>query len=389
MNNTRRMNPAKKLGLIVFIACCSNVTTAQEILPELVRRVKPSVVVINVLDEQSKPFAMGSGFCIAPGFIVTNYHVIQKSSRFKVKLANGDTHDVQRIAATDELNDLAILETGLPASKLLPLPLSPSLPQEGERVFVISNPRGLQGTISDGIVSSIRRFASGRLLVQMTAAISPGSSGGAVINLRGQVIGVAVGGLENGQSLNFMIPAINIATLSGTLAISATSPSPPSSPNVDPTYSSPELKEVLEWISGKLTSEYKFGLPTGFNDSVTKNFEPVSFDNCRLVWRVTGTTGRKSFPIEYAVNLSDLDPSAIEVKQYNPDMGPWSVVMRTYNSKPVTSTTFFDDQKRPQPPIMYEAISIGINRHNYELAQRMAKAFSRAITLCGGKKELF
>ena len=191
---------------------------AQESLPDTVASVKPSVVLIVTYNSAGKPLAGGSGFCIAAGRIVTNYHVITGAARITVRLGSGSTHLVRKVLVADKDLDLAILETGLDISKIVPLQLTSVLPREGERLFVVSNPEGLAGSVADGIVSAIRRFPDGSLLVQITAPISHGSSGGPVLNMKGQVIGVAVGSFKGGQNLNFMIPAAAVARLSARMS---------------------------------------------------------------------------------------------------------------------------------------------------------------------------
>lgn len=204
-------NPLKPCGLFILVLLAVVAIQAQDSqLPDLVKRVKPSVVVVTTYDAKGKPLASGSGFCPSPGIVATNHHVIDGASRIVVTLADGKVHTVRRVLALDEDDDVAILQVELRAADLLPISLTNVLPEEGERIFVISSPRGLRGTISDGIVSSVRTFRNGRSLLQMTAAISPGSSGGPVINLRGQVVGMAVGAREDGQSLNFVVPSASI-----------------------------------------------------------------------------------------------------------------------------------------------------------------------------------
>jgi tetratricopeptide (TPR) repeat protein len=204
-----------RLSSLILVFAVLNIytpTNAQENLPDLVQRVKPSVVKIQTYNSRGDEVAIGSGFCIAPGVIVTNYHVIEGATKIGITYSNKVLHLTPKILAHHKEQDLAILEIRLPPSELLPLSLATILPKEGERIFVVSNPKGLQGSISDGIISAIRPLRNGHTLIQMTAAISPGSSGGPVINMSGQVVGIVVG-YKEGQNLNFMIPAIAVAKL--------------------------------------------------------------------------------------------------------------------------------------------------------------------------------
>ena len=109
-------------------------------------------------------------------------------------------------------SDLSLLETSADTSGIAPLVLSPSRPREGEKIVVIGNPLGLSGSVSDGIVAA-HRALDGERLIQITAPISPGSSGSPVLNNLGQVVGVATLNVAGGQSLNFAIPSGQIVSL--------------------------------------------------------------------------------------------------------------------------------------------------------------------------------
>jgi len=114
------------------------------------------------------------------------------------------------ISATNPAGDVALLKTGL--SRTSPLPLGVVRPTIGERIFTLGNPLGLEGTISEGIVSGIRQLEDGELY-QITSPISPGSSGGPVLNSRGEVIGIATAALRVGQNLNFAVPSASLDQL--------------------------------------------------------------------------------------------------------------------------------------------------------------------------------
>jgi tetratricopeptide (TPR) repeat protein len=188
---------------------------AQDTLPELVRRIKPSVVSIVTYDNRGQRLTRGSGFFTAPDRIVTNRHVIEKAYKAEVHLTNGNAYNVRGVLAVDGAGDIALLQVEVPASLASPLQVVRTTPQEGERVVVIGNPLGLEGSVSDGIVSAVRDIPNFGRIIQITAPISPGSSGSPVINMQGQVIGVATLQLTEGQSLNFAIPSDRVALLQG------------------------------------------------------------------------------------------------------------------------------------------------------------------------------
>ncbi len=202
------------LALIIFcFVIVVSSSKAQETLPDLVTRIKPSVVSIVTYDKDGKKVASGSGFCIATDRIITNKHVIDGASRIVVHITNGDVYRVTKIDSVDKEGDLALLQTEQLASQIKPLTVAKFPPRAGEKVFVVGNPLGLEGSVSDGIVAAFRNIRGIGKLIQITAPISSGSSGSPVINIWGEVIGVATLNLEGGQNLNFAISSERIVSL--------------------------------------------------------------------------------------------------------------------------------------------------------------------------------
>ncbi len=199
--------------LQVFLVFCASQVAAQDLLPELVKRIKPSAVAIETFDGKETQISRGSGFFISKNLIITNRHVIEKSSRVVVQLVNGKKYTASGIVAIDGEGDLAVLQVDVPPESAIPLIIAPDTPQEGESILVIGNPYGLEGSVSNGIVSAVREFPGYGKIIQITAAISPGSSGSPVVNMRGQVIGVATLQAAEGQSLNFAVPGERIVRL--------------------------------------------------------------------------------------------------------------------------------------------------------------------------------
>jgi S1-C subfamily serine protease len=159
-----------------------------------------------------RPCGTGSGFVIDPsGTIVTNYHVIAAADRITVTVG-GTAHRNARVVAVNKSWDLALLQVDATGLAALPLAASADVVRLGETVVAAGNPQGLRGTISTGIVSSRRSGAELRMpalyiaAVQSTAAISEGSSGGPLLNLQGEVVGIHAFMFVEGQNLNFAIP---------------------------------------------------------------------------------------------------------------------------------------------------------------------------------------
>lgn len=174
----------------------------------------PSVVLVVVNDSDGQPLALGSGFFVRPGVLATNLHVIEGASGGYVKVVGQKAKStINGTVAVDAQHDLALLSVAGATAPSLDLGDSGQV-VVGDEIFAVGNPRGLEGTFSQGIVSSIRRTDPDTLL-QITAPISPGSSGGPVLDRSGKVVGVAEGTIKEGQNLNFAIPAAYLTSLIG------------------------------------------------------------------------------------------------------------------------------------------------------------------------------
>ena len=205
-------------ALIVLLLFCQTNTTPAQTVPEIAEKALAATVYLDMQDSNGLSLGFGSGFFVKPNLIATNYHVIAGAASGTAKLVGKHTtYKIEGFTATDKYNDLALLKVS--ASGIKPLPLGNSdAVKIGETIYVVGNPKGLEGTFSDGIISSRHGgYAKGRL--QMTAPISPGNSGGPVLNAKGEVIGVSYAILEGGQNLNFAIPSLYLKTL---LALSGT-----------------------------------------------------------------------------------------------------------------------------------------------------------------------
>src|SRR5215204_4118388 len=201
------------IGLIILAIFLAGGAFAQDNLPELVKRIKPSSVAIETFDSRGNTLSRGSGFFVAPDRIVTNRHVIERSSRVEIHLLNGKKFVVKGVIAVDGEGDLAMLQVDVPRELAVPLPVVRTVPQEGESIVVVGNPFGLEGSVSNGIVSAVREISGYGKIIQITAPISPGSSGSPVVNMYGQVIGIATLQAAEGQSLNFAVPSDRILQL--------------------------------------------------------------------------------------------------------------------------------------------------------------------------------
>jgi tetratricopeptide (TPR) repeat protein len=203
----------KLVWLLLVLLIPIRVEASQDLLPELVRRIKPSAVAIETYDSRNEKLSRGSGFFIDSDRIVTNRHVLEGAYRAEVHSSTGTVMAVKGVLAVDAEGDIALLKIDAPSPAIRPLPLDKTSPQEGESVVVIGNPLGLEGSVTNGIVSAVRDIPTFGRIIQITAPISSGSSGSPVVNMQGQVIGIATLQVTGGQSVNFAIPSERISQL--------------------------------------------------------------------------------------------------------------------------------------------------------------------------------
>ncbi len=175
---------------------------------DVVRGNRESIVLIKTAS------GIGTGFFInRDGYIVTNKHVLPESGRGEIKTLKGSVFQIRQIVQQDADADLVIAATSAPPSESKPVNIRSGLPEPGEKIIVIGNPMGLEQTVSDGIVSAVRRNQKAVEFIQITAPVSPGNSGGPLLNMRGEVIGVATFQYRSGQNLNFCVAASRIVAL--------------------------------------------------------------------------------------------------------------------------------------------------------------------------------
>ena len=202
--------PRASIVVLFLLFCTINTTPAQTTLSaeDIAEKALAATVNLEMKDKSGKTLGIGSGFFVKSDLIATNYHVIEGAAKGTAKLVGKNTtYNIEGVTATDKNNDLALLKVTAYGIKPLSLGNSDTV-RIGETVYVSGNPKGLEGTFSDGIISSRRdKYTKERL--QMTAPISPGSSGGPVLNRKGEVIGVSFAQHRalDAENLNFPIPS--------------------------------------------------------------------------------------------------------------------------------------------------------------------------------------
>lgn len=187
-------------GLVVEVNLPQDIT-------KLVEENDKLVALLIMVDKGGNKISTGSGFLVAPGGILaTNYHVIEGAMGGVVKFPGDLIYVIRSVEAVDPEKDLALIKTDCPNEKFVGLGNSDMI-QVGEKVVAIGSPLALANSVSDGIVSAVRqRKDASYKLIQITAPIFHGSSGGPLFNISGKVIGITSSGIEVGQNLNFAVP---------------------------------------------------------------------------------------------------------------------------------------------------------------------------------------
>jgi len=218
------MRSTKIIAAITLLVAALPIANAQTTAPTLsgdqvVERVSPAAVSILVGKGDGQVAGVASGVIIrSDGVILTANHVVRGMREVQVRLKSGEIYDQVELIASDERRDVAaprIPATGLP---VLPIGNSANA-TSGATVFVVSNALGLPWTASSGILSATRMAddvpgaGSGYRILQFTAPLSPGSSGGVLVDVEARILGIVVGSLSVGQNVNFAVPIDTIAGL--------------------------------------------------------------------------------------------------------------------------------------------------------------------------------
>jgi S1-C subfamily serine protease len=184
--------------ILIFIMAHNSFALAPD---QIYDQVKDSIVVIKTYNESGGLITLGSGVMLPSGKFVTNYHVIEKGGQYRVGQGNNFIPAI--LLALDKEKDICILSASGLSSKPANLGKSVKL-KVGERVYAIGAPKGLELSLSEGLVSQLR--GGPPPIIQTTAAISPWSSGGGLFNAEGELVGITTLQMKEGQNLNFALP---------------------------------------------------------------------------------------------------------------------------------------------------------------------------------------
>ena len=350
----------------------------------------------------------GSGFIISKdGKIVTNLHVIKDLNAAKVQLANGEIFDSVSVLAIDERRDLAIVQIAGFNLPVVELGNSDTM-TVGEPLVIVGSPRGLEGTVTAGILSSVRDSGEGFKVLQTDAAVNPGNSGGPLLNSTGAAVGVVSFKLRSAEGLNFAIP-INYArgllyTVHAPMTLDQMRRS-----LVDTSVrqsDGPSLKETLDWLKEKIplgTVHFEHSLSDGeraYVYSVNRQSTVWSMDSCLVVIGELSS----SMPVSHPNGV----PDVITVR-YTLPLGVLAGGYVVHEPATVAGFTFVSGEQWAYylwlngPKEISLAVSMSgpsprseasttdhlfLIFNDESLAQRVLQAFNHAASLCR-KKEVF
>jgi len=181
---------------------------------QIYKLASPAVFYMEIFNSNNEPIKTGSGFFISEnGLAVTNYHVIMGGAYARITTDSGEVHDVVGIYDYDWKKDIALIQIEGTGYKYLEMADSDRI-QTGETIYTLGSPLGLQATFSRGIVSQALREIDGAEYIQLDAPISSGSSGGALLDTSGRVVGVTSATAVDAQNINLATPINTIAQLS-------------------------------------------------------------------------------------------------------------------------------------------------------------------------------
>lgn len=209
------------VGLLLFLFGCADfpikgVPTSAGLI-RLIQNVQPAVVTIVTYDINGSAADLGSGFFMdAKGHLITNYHVLKGAYSAEVKTRDGRKYPIEWVVAENEEADIIKVKVSIDEKEFHWIKLTDQEPAIGERILVVGSPLGFEQTVSEGIVSAVRDLPLVGKVFQLSAPISPGSSGGPVVNMKGKVVGVISFQAVLGQNLNFAVASQGVLNLKNT-----------------------------------------------------------------------------------------------------------------------------------------------------------------------------
>lgn len=436
--STQRIARSFLLLAVLFILVVDSSTAqtkSQSAAGLIYERCHSSVVVVVPLDKDNKPLGQGSGFIIAPNRVVTNHHVLADAASAAVSFADGGMEVAEGIVADNAARDITIVcvNTGTRA----PLKLGDELSlKQGDEVYAIGAPRGLDLSITNGIVSGFRSIKD-QFLLQSTAAIAPGSSGGPLFDSNGGVIGVTTSLLTDSPGIYFSVGIGDVARImrsASTIALPISSS--PGNGKVDENAANRALAQVAKWIdntfdvmggdgddntgsrlcsgtdgtfldAGDFLKKWDWSTPNWHCD---ERIWFLFFDE-RCVVRIVSlkrerdwTSSSMASPASHYVkfkpdtelvfNLHDIDPSSIKSTPTWDSRIPWAVSIdfrATNDENLIGLALLYQGEKREKlhPVHALSEVLDGPIVMKPDYAPRFIKAFRTAVESCGGESSAF
>ena len=177
--------------ICLFLVVLANGAFAEVNLTHLVNKIQPAIVTIQTYGQNKKILGQGTGFFLNTNILITNYHVLRGAHKAEIITYDGMKYPITQVIAENKKMDLIKLLVDIPRkfrNSISYINLSRSLPSIAEKIIVIGSPFGLEQTVSEEIISSARLVPPLGTLLQISAPISPGSSGSPVLNMKGDVV---------------------------------------------------------------------------------------------------------------------------------------------------------------------------------------------------------
>lgn len=311
---------------------------------EIYEKCSPAVFYIEVYDKAGKPTSSGSGFFIEEnGIAVTNHHVIDGAYAAKIRTMDGKEYKVSYVYDMRAGGDWAVIQvegSGFPTIQRGDM----STVVGGATVYAIGSPRGFEGTISQGIISTISREIDGVDYIQTNAAISPGSSGGALINKYGEVIGITTLSRIDAQNLNFAVPITAIDGYSGNFMMTLG--------ELQGFQDFMAFYVFEEWIWTNANSDYDID---GVNETFYTTYEN---DQLFVTPILSGETSK--ILIEFVINAEDCSGSVSHLLSLDSDY--ISTTFKMYNSR---SIVIFQGERNVKRGNFSDFSFYGIDKKGY------------------------
>ncbi len=341
---------------------------------------------------------LGSGFIVSKdGKIVTNLHVIRDMNTADVQTATGHVFHSLTVLAIDESKDLAIIQ--VPGADLPSLEMGNSnTVSVGEQVVIVGSPQGLGGTVTAGILSSVRDSGEGFTVLQTDAAVNPGNSGGPLVNSSGQAIGVVAFKLNSSEGLNFAIPINYVYRLFNTIHEPMTLDQMRDGlfERASRRINGLSLRETLDWLKAAIPlSIFQYSVARSVQGSTdtTETAAPISFQSCTIIYDLIVTSVLKdysglqvTYSTRFTIPLGQLNKDRVATLPNDDNITykvtPWLVAL--YSPTQGILSEDHDDLGHTKKKTMLDLAFLNFN--DATLANRVQQAFNHAMDLCRGKE---